>query len=85
MGLANRVVAPGRALAEAVALAASLAAFPQRCLRSDRRSALLQWSLDLDAALRLETRLGDETIRSGETVAGASRFTAGAGRHGSFD
>jgi len=85
MGLASRVVEPGRALAEAVALAASLARFPQRCLRNDRLSALRQWSLDLDGALGLEYELGMEVIRSGETGAGASRFAAGAGRHGSFD
>src|SRR5215813_2147310 len=33
MGLANRLVEPGTALAEAVALAKQLAAFPQHCLR----------------------------------------------------
>jgi len=85
MGLANRLVEPGRARDEAVALAKSLAKFPQRCLRSDRRSALQQWSLDLDPALALETRLGLETIRSGETGEGAARFVGGAGRHGHFD
>jgi len=85
MGLANRVVAPGAALEQARALAQSLAAFPQRCLRNDRRSALGQWSLDLDAALLAETRLGREVIQSGETRAGASRFAAGAGRHGAFE
>lgn len=85
MGLANRLVEPGRALAEAVALAASLEKFPQRCLRNDRWSALRQWSLDLDEALALELELGMEVIRSGETAEGAGRFAAGAGRHGSFD
>lgn len=85
MGLVNRLVEPGRALPEAVALAKELARFPQRCLRSDRLSALTQWSLDWDAALLAETRLGLEVIRSGETLAGAKRFAAGAGRHGSFE
>jgi enoyl-CoA hydratase len=32
-----------------------------------------------------EYRLGFETVSSGETLEGASRFAAGAGRHGSFD
>merc|ERR1712034_297889 len=45
VGLANRLVDPGHALAE------ELAAFPQRCMRADRLSALQQWSLDLDTAL----------------------------------
>ena len=39
MGLANRLVAPGAALDQAVELAESLAELPQQCLRSDRLSA----------------------------------------------
>ena len=84
MGLANRLVDPGRALGEAIVLANQLAAFPQRCLRSDRLSSHRQWTLPLDEALLLETRLGLETIASGETFEGASRFAKGAGRHGAF-
>ena len=45
MGLANRVVPPGQALAASLALAHQLAALPQVCLRSDRMSALEQWGL----------------------------------------
>ncbi len=85
MGLANRLVAPGRTLAEAVALAHQLARFPQRCLRSDRLSSYEQWPLDLATALRQETRRGSEVLASGETRAGAARFAAGAGRHGRFE
>jgi enoyl-CoA hydratase len=85
MGLANRLVEPGTALEEALALARSLAAFPQRCLRSDRLSSYRQWGSALEEALRAETRLGLEVIASGETLEGASRFAAGAGRHGAFD
>lgn len=82
IGLVNRVVEPGGALDAAVELAEELAELPQRCMRSDRRSAIDQWSLDLGAALGRETELGLATIRSGETVEGASRFRSGAGRHG---
>jgi len=82
IGLANRVVEPGAALAAAVALAGEIAALPQICLRSDRASSLDQWSLDLGEALSHETRLGRATIASGETLAGAGRFARGAGRHG---
>jgi enoyl-CoA hydratase len=82
MGLANRVCPPGQARATAVALAHELAALPQGCLRSDRRSALEQWTLPEDAALAREFQLGMETILSGETASGAARFTGGAGRHG---
>jgi enoyl-CoA hydratase len=81
-GLANRVVARGRAREEAEALATEIARLPQRCLRSDRRSALDQWTLPLDAAIGHELALGLETIASGETLEGATRFAKGAGRHG---
>jgi enoyl-CoA hydratase len=82
MGLVNRSVAPGSALAAAIALAKELAALPQACLRSDRESSYAQWDLPLGDALANETRLGLATIISGETLAGAARFAGGAGRHG---
>ena len=85
MGLVNRSVEPGRALDAALELAAEIADFPQRCMRSDRLSALTQWGEELPDALREETRLGLEVIRSGETREGAGRFAAGAGRHGAFE
>ncbi|MGB5756742.1 MAG: crotonase/enoyl-CoA hydratase family protein [Acidimicrobiales bacterium] len=83
MGLANRVVEPGQALVAAVDLARELAALPQLCLRSDRRSSYEQWGRPLDNALARETELGLATVRSGETLEGARRFAEGAGRHGS--
>ncbi len=83
-GLADRVVDPGGALDAAVALADSLAAFPQACLRSDRASSLAAWSLPEWDALAQETERGLETIATGETRAGAARFASGAGRGGSF-
>jgi enoyl-CoA hydratase/carnithine racemase len=85
MGLANRLVPKGHALEEAKKLASQIAAFPQRCMRSDRLSSYRQWELSQHDALRLETELGIEVIRSGETLEGATRFAKGAGRHGSFD
>ena len=84
MGLANRLTEPGEALHEAVTLAEQLTRFPQRCMLSDRRSAITQWSRGMDEALSQEALLGREVIKSGETVAGAARFNSGAGRHGSF-
>ena len=84
MGLANRVVEDGQALAAAIDLARQIAAFPQLCMRNDRRSALEQWSLDWDAATAREVQLGYETLRSGETQAGAARFAGGQGRGGRF-
>ena len=85
LGLANRLSEPGHALEDAVALARSIAAFPQLCTRSDRASALAQWGLTEDDALGYEAEVGLATIRSGETREGAARFAAGAGRHGAFE
>jgi len=85
MGLANRLVEPGSALEEAVALAAQISRFPQRCMRGDRMSAYRQWSLGLEDALAEETRIGRDVIASGETARGALRFKQGAGRHGAFE
>jgi enoyl-CoA hydratase len=82
MGLANRLTETGGALAGALELAQSLAALPQGCMRSDRRSSYEQWDLPLVDALAHETSAGLAVIRSGETQAGAARFAAGAGRHG---
>jgi enoyl-CoA hydratase len=84
MGLANRLVAPGTALEAALELAGRIAAFPQTCLRSDRLSAYEQWDLSWDEALRRELQRGLQVLASGETLAGAQRFSSGEGRHGSF-
>ena len=84
IGLANRLCAPGEARATALALAREIAAFPQVCLRGDRRSAMEQWGLDEAAALAREFEIGMNTVASGETFSGAGRFTAGEGRHGRF-
>jgi len=81
-GLANRLCAPGEALEKAVELAEELAALPQGCLRSDRRSAMEQWGLSEPEAALVEARLGREVLRSGEAIAGAERFSAGEGRGG---
>ena len=83
MGLANRVVPAGQALAAARELAAQLAEFPQVCLRSDRASVLDQEGLDEAAALASEFAHGRRAL-AGEAGAGAARVAAGAGRHGSF-
>jgi len=84
IGLANRVVPRGQSRVAAEALAAEIAAFPPRCVLSDRRSAYESDALALEAALAREFALGQETIASGEPQAGAGRFAAGEGRHGRF-
>jgi enoyl-CoA hydratase len=82
IGLANRVVAQGQALNAAIELAQQLSKLPQACMRSDRLSALEQWDLDEPSAIRNEMHRGLATVNSGETLAGATAFTKGAGRHG---
>jgi enoyl-CoA hydratase len=85
IGLTNRVAPKGEALSHAVQLAKEIAAFPQACLRNDRLSALEQWDLSESDAIDNEIARGLDTLRSGETAAGATRFTQGAGRGGSLD
>jgi enoyl-CoA hydratase len=84
MGLANRVVAKGEARAAAETLAREIAAFPQECMRNDRRSAHDQFSLEFDDAIRHEFALGGKSLASSELASGLGRFRGGHGRHGSF-
>ena len=80
IGLANRVVPKGGARQAAEDLAAELARAPQGCLRADRLSALHQWGHSETAAMVFE--FGSLSAVAAESVAGARRFAAGAGRHG---
>ncbi|MFB0619537.1 crotonase/enoyl-CoA hydratase family protein [Streptomyces sp. AGS-58] len=82
MGLADRVVPAGTARAEAEALAAGIARFPQACLRGDRASVLDQEGRDEETALRTELRHGMAVLAHG--TQGATRFASGSGRHGTF-
>lgn len=83
-GLANRVVAPAQLRSETEALALQITAFPQACLRGDRRSAYEQWGSSERDALANEFAHGLKTLQSGETRAGATRFSGGDGRGGKF-
>lgn len=84
IGLANRVVADGNALKAAREMARQIAAFPQRCLRADRQSALQQWQLPEADALQLEGAGGYPVVFE-EALAGAQQFASGKGRHGEFE
>jgi len=81
MGLVDRVVPDGTARAAAETLAAEIAAFPQSCMRADRRSAYAQWDLPLPEALAREFHGGIQVLAEG--VEGAKRFAKGEGRGGS--
>ncbi|RYZ35641.1 MAG: crotonase/enoyl-CoA hydratase family protein [Myxococcaceae bacterium] len=84
MGLINRVVPKGEARSAAEALAHQVAAFPQACMKADRMSAYTQAGLGLEDALRQEFQEGVKVLQT-ESLAGATRFAGGAGRHGRFE
>lgn len=74
IGLVDRIAPPGEALARAVELAATIAAFPQECLRVDRRSALTQWEHPEAAALAAEVAAAADLLSSGSVMVGAEAF-----------
>lgn len=82
IGLANRVVPAGRSLEAAQELAASLARFPQLCLREDRLSLLEAQGLPEEQAMANELRHGQRSLTA--VQGGLERFRDGAGRHGAF-
>ena len=84
IGLANRLVTNTDALTAALVLADEIAGFPEMCMRADRRSAIAQWSLDIDDAL-IQEGAGGYDLATSVAVSGEARFSSGAGRHGSFD
>jgi len=84
MGLANRLVPRGQALAAAMSLAREIASRPQTALRSDRLCSYEQWSLALDEALGVEYRRGMATLETGEMIGGLERYASGGWREGRF-
>lgn len=86
MGLANRVVPKGQALAEATKIAKQLLAFPQACMNVDRANCYYSVynATSFEDALRNEFDHGVKVVTK-ESVKGAARFSGGEGRHGAFD
>jgi enoyl-CoA hydratase len=80
IGLVNELVEPGAHLRRALALAASIAGFPQETMLADRRAAIEGAGMPLGEGLALEHRLGREVLDV--AARGAARFAAGEGRHG---
>lgn len=72
IGLADRVVPPGRALAAALELADSIAGFPPAAMLADRASVYRGLDLDMDAAMTAEFGKGVSALAEG--LAGARRF-----------
>jgi len=86
MGLANRIVPVGKSLEEAISIARQLLQFPQLCMNADRDSAYhaAYEASSFHEAMRYEFEHG-WPILAAESTAGAARFSAGQGRHGSFE
>jgi enoyl-CoA hydratase len=80
IGLVTSVVEPGQHLTRALALAETLAAFPQPALLADRRSVIDGIGHPFEEGMWLEARRGVPTVESSR--AGAAAFTQGAGRSG---
>jgi enoyl-CoA hydratase len=84
IGLCEKVVPEGEARAEAEAMAHEIARFPQQAVRADRASIIATRGMSVRDGLEHEWSHGLEATRN-EGVAGAARFSGGAGRHGDFD
>jgi enoyl-CoA hydratase len=65
-------------------LAQILAKFPQICMRNDRQAVYAGLGNELPEGLLIEARLGMETMKSGEPLAGSLEFQRGKGRKGEF-
>ncbi|XP_072306693.1 enoyl-CoA hydratase EchA19 [Eucyclogobius newberryi] len=84
-GLANRVVPDGQGLEAALELAEQISSFAQTCLRADRSSAIYSCydAQSFTQAMQFELDGGFPVVPA-ESVAGAGRFSSGAGRGGKF-
>lgn len=74
IGLVDRIAPPGEALTRALELAATIAAFPQECVRVDRAAALSQWELPEARALAAEVGAAAGLLMSGSVRSGAQAF-----------
>ena len=85
MGLANKVVPKGRSLDEAMKIAQQLLKFPWACMNADRLSCYNAAfdAKSMEEALKFEFDNGLSALKH-EGVAGAGRFSKGAGRGGNF-
>ncbi|MCP9480468.1 crotonase/enoyl-CoA hydratase family protein [Shimia sp. CNT1-13L.2] len=81
LGLVDRVVEDGAALAAAVEFAEGLSRFPQACMRADHLSARMSGEA-LAQALTREWRSYATFLSEGQH--GAARFAGGKGRGGDF-
>ncbi len=83
IGLATRVCPPGRALAVATELAATIIAFPAPAMLADRAGVHAAFDHGMEEALLAEHERGTAAIAA-DGMADVARFTAGEGRGGTF-
>lgn len=84
IGLCEKVVGHGQARSAAEELARTIAGFPQAAVKADRRNVYETYGLSIGNAMRTEWKNGVNAHLE-EGAAGAKRFSAGSGRHGSFE
>jgi enoyl-CoA hydratase len=85
MGLANRLVPKGTALAAAVKLAKEIAAFPQSCYARGPDVVLHAMGPRRRGGAPAETRTGFAVVQQGDMLEGVQRLRGGRwGRHGKF-
>jgi enoyl-CoA hydratase len=83
IGLCEKVVPDGEALAAALEMAHEIARFPQEAMLADRRSIIENHGATIRDGLRREWANGIDSATN-QGTAGAGRFAAGRGRSGSF-
>jgi enoyl-CoA hydratase len=76
IGACERLAPHGKARNVAEQLAHEIARFPQACVRADRMSVYRQHGLPIRKALETEWQTS--------MLSGATRFSAGSGRHGDY-
>ena len=84
IGLCEKVVPEGQTREAAENMAREIARFPQEAMLADRASIIATRGMSVRQALEHEWAHGMEAIRN-EGIAGAGRFSAGAGRGGDFE
>ena len=83
IGLCEKIVPQGQSRDAAEEMAHEIARFPQGAVRADRASIIATRGMPLRQALEHEWTNGMAPLLD-EGVAGAGRFSSGAGRHGDF-
>jgi enoyl-CoA hydratase/carnithine racemase len=74
IGLAQRLVEPGRALAEAVEMASTIAKFSPDAVQGTKRLAYDNTDLTWDEALKWELEVSERSFRTDDALEGFASF-----------